>query len=186
MRASARPTAAAAIVLISLALARPAPAADLKFGLGGGATFTSNDIVFGSDFKTGWTVTGRVLWFPSGSFLGVRGAGYYGQSSPLESYFLQTTVKNATLAGGDLNLAVRLTGKGAEGFYLNAGIGLRSYRQEAESPSAGRWTFSDTNISYNGGLGFSWGRFFAEANAVYFKVQESDFVSIPVTIGFQF
>jgi hypothetical protein len=136
--------------LVALSFARPAPADDFKFGIGGGATFTSLDIIFGDGFKSGWTVTGRALWFPSGFFLGVRGAGYYGQTSPMTVYFLGVPVKNATLAGGDLNLAVRLVGKGADG------------------------------------LGYSSGWFFTEANVVYFKVQNSDFVSMPLAVGFQF
>ena len=175
-----------ASLLVALTLACPALADDLKFGIGGGATFTSLGVVFGSDFKTGWNVTGRALWFPSGFFLGVRGAGYYGQSPPAEAYFLGVSSKNATLAGGDLDLAIRLVGKGAGGLYLDLGIGVRSFRQEVENSPTGGWTFSDTSVSYNGGLGFSSGWFFAEANLVYFRVQNSDFVSIPLTVGFQF
>lgn len=109
-----------------------------------------------------------------------------GQTSPTTAYFLGTSVQNGTLAGGDLNLAFRLVGKGADGLYLNAGTGVRSYRQDVETSPRGKWTFSDTNISFNGGLGYSSGWFFTEANVVYFKVQNSDFVSIPLTVGFQF
>ena len=45
---------------------------------------------------------------------------------------------------------------------------------------------SDTNISYNGGFGVSVGPVFGEVNVVYFKVQNSEFLAVPVTVGFQF
>jgi len=45
---------------------------------------------------------------------------------------------------------------------------------------------TETKLSYNAGLGCSMGWFFLEANAVSFKVEDANLLSIPVTVGFQF
>jgi len=171
------------VMLFGFTHAFPAAADDFKLGIGGGATFPIGD--YADAYKTGWNATVRALWLPSSSFVGLRGAGYYGQNAPKYSEFFGTTIKNSSLYGVDANAAFRLTGKGAEGLYANAGIGFRSLRQGAEA-SGEKMTQTDTNISYNAGIGYSTGSFFAEANAVYFRVQGADLWSVPLTVGFQF
>ena len=173
----------ASVTLFALAMSLPASAEDFKLGIGGGATFPIGD--FGDAYKTGWNATVRALWLPSSSFVGIRGAGYYGQNASKYPDFFGTTIKSVGLYGVDANAAFRLTGKGAEGLYTNAGIGFRSLHQAAESTGSS-FSQTDTNISYNGGLGYSARSFFVEANAVYFRVHGADIWSIPVTVGFQF
>ncbi len=174
----------ASVVLLILILTYPAPADDFKLGIGGGATITTGDYADG--YKTGWHGMVRALWFPSSSLVGVRAAACYGQNSPKNGDFFGTSIKDSTLYGGDVNAAFRLTGKGAEGVYANAGIGLRALRQEVEGAGFGKVTQTDTKLSYNAGVGYSKGWFFVEANVVYFKVQDANLWSIPVTVGFQF
>lgn len=189
MGKTAKTLAFASVFLLALTLAGPAPAGDAKFGIGAGATFPVWSLLgfdAPADYKTGWLVTARGLWIPSSSSLGVRVAGYYGQI-PVTSDVL-FGVAHSTLAGGgaDLNLAFRLAGKGPEGLYLNAGIGFRTLRQEVRDGYPFPLVLSDTNISYNGGFGASMGSIFGEVNVAYFKVQNSEFLAVPVTIGFQF
>jgi len=174
----------ASVVLVVLTVARPAPADDLKLGIGGGATITTGD--YADAYKSGWNTTARALWLPSFFFIGVRGAGYYGQNPPKMSDVSGTSNKNSALYGADANVAIRLTGKGADGLYINLGIGCRSLRKATQSPNDGTVTQTDSNISYNAGAGFSTRWFFVEANGVYFKVQGRGLVSIPVTVGVQF
>ncbi len=186
---TAKILAFASVFLLALTLAGPASAGDVKFGIGAGATFPVWSLLgfdVGADYKTGWLVTARGLWIPSTSSFGVRVAGYYGQI-PVTSDVL-FGVAHSTLSGGgaDVNAAFRLTGKGPEGLYLNAGIGFRTLRQEVGDGTPYPLTLSDTNISYNGGFGVSLGPVFGEVNVVYFKVQNSEFLAVPVTIGFQF
>jgi hypothetical protein len=176
-------------LLVAATLTCPALADDFKFGLGAGATWPVWSLITGEapvDYKTGWLVTGRALWIPKTSSLGVRVAGYYGQIPVTSGIALGEA--ESTLAGGgaDLNLAVRLVGKGADGIYLNVGIGFRTLRQELENGNSQKLTFSDTNISYNGGFGVSLGPAFGEVNIVYFKAQNFEFLALPVTIGLQF
>jgi len=184
MKMTARGFLFASAMLLAPVLASPAPAQDLKLGIGGGATFTAGD--YADAYKTGWHGMIRALWLPSSSPVGIRGAGYYGQNSPKESDLLGASIKNSALYGGDLNAAFRLTGKGAEGLYANAGIGLRAIHQQIEAPSFGKISLTSTNISYNAGVGYSARWFFAEANVVYFKVEGANLWSIPLTVGFQF
>jgi hypothetical protein len=186
---TARTLAVASVALLALALAGPARAGDVKFGFGAGATFPVWSLLgfdVPADYKTGWLVTARGLWIPRTSPFGVRVAGYYGQI-PVTNDILWGDA-NSTLSGGgaDLNLAFRLAGKGPEGLYLNAGIGFRTLRQEVEDRFSQTFVLSDTNISYNGGFGVSLGPAFGEVNVVYFKLQNSEFLAVPVTVGFQF
>jgi hypothetical protein len=181
--------AVASVALLALALAGPARAGDVKFGFGAGATFPVWSLLgfdVPADYKTGWLVTARGLWIPATSSLGVRVAGYYGQI-PVTNDILWGDA-NSTLSGGgaDLNLAFRLVGKGPEGLYLNAGIGFRTLHQKVENRYSETLILSDTNISYNGGLGVSLGPVFGEVNVVYFMVHDLEFLAVPVTIGFQF
>ena len=63
---------------------------------------------------------------------------------------------------------------------------MGAIRQELESPGFEKMAQTETTLSYNSGLGYSMGWFFLEANAVYFKVEDANLLSIPVTVGFQF
>jgi len=63
---------------------------------------------------------------------------------------------------------------------------VRAIRQELASPGFAKMALTETKLSYNAGLGCSMGSFFLEANAVYFKVEDANLLSIPVTVGFQF
>jgi hypothetical protein len=173
----------ASVILFSLPIAFPAPAEDFKLGIGGGATFPIGD--YADAYKTGWTTTIRGLWLPSSSVVGLRAAGYYGQNSSKSPDFFGATIKSSSLWGLDANAAFRLTGKGAEGLYANAGIGFRGLTQGVEYAGI-KESQTDVNISYNAGLGYSKGWFFTEANVVYFRVMGADLWSIPVTVGFQF
>jgi hypothetical protein len=184
MKITIRTFVAVSAMLLVPILASPAAAEDFKLGIGGGATFTAGD--YANAYKTGWHGMIRALWLPSSSVVGIRGAGYYGQNSPKGSDFAGVSVKNSALYGGDLNAAFRLTGKGAEGLYANAGIGVRAVHQEMDLGTFGKFSQTGTNISYNAGIGYSAGWFFAEANAVYFSVGGANLWSIPVTVGFQF
>ncbi len=174
----------ASAVLLVPALARPATAEDFKLGVGGGPTFTLGD--YADAYETGWHAMIRGLWLPASSPVGIRAAGYYGQNASKIGDFFGVSIKPSSLYGGDLDAAVRLTGKGAEGLYAFGGVGVRSIRQEASMGVFGTTSQTNTNVSFNGGLGYSVGWFFAEANAVYFKVEGSSLWSIPVSIGFQF
>jgi len=176
--------ASASVVLLVLALARPALAGDFRLGIGGGATFVTGN--YADTYKSGWNGTVRALWLPSSAPVGVRGAGSYGQDAPKSSDVSGTPIGNSALYGVDVNAAVRLVGQGADGLHVNLGIGFRSLRQKIQTPSVGTVTRTDSNISYNVGAGFSTSRLFVEAEAVYFKVQGTSLVSIPVTVGFQF
>ncbi len=175
--------ALASVILFTTVVGFPALAEDFKLGVGGGATFPVGD--FADAYNTGWNTSVRALWLPSSSVVGIRGAGYYGQNAPKYSDFFGIKVQDAALYGLDANAAFRLTGKGAEGLYANAGVGFRSLRQGMEGYGY-KETQTDTNVSFNAGFGYSVGWFFAEANAVYFRVQGADVWSIPLTIGFQF
>jgi hypothetical protein len=137
-------------------------------------------------YKSGWNTTVRALWIPSFFFIGVRAAGYYGQNPAKTSDVIEISIKNSALYGFDVNAAIRVSGEGARGLYVNLGIGSRSLRTETQSPTFGTVTRTDSNISFNAGAGFSAGWFFVEANGVWFKVQGTNLVSIPVTVGFQF
>ena len=181
---TARALLPAAVVLLVLMLAEPVAAEDFKLGIGGGATITTGS--YQSIYKSGWNATARALWFPSSFFIGVRGAGTYGQNPAKEPDEPGTSVKTSAFWGVDANAAIRLTGKGAEGLYVDLGIGFRSLRQEAESPGTGAVTRTDSGISYNGGAGYSTSWFFVEASVVRFRVQGTAFVIIPVTVGVQF
>jgi len=186
---TAKTLAFASVFLLALTLAGPAPAGEVKFGIGAGATFPVWSLLgfdVPADYKTGWLVTGRGLWIPSSSSLGVRVAGYYGQVPATSDVLFG--VAHSTLSGGgaDLNLAFRLVGNGPEFLYLNGGIGFRTLRQKVENRYAETLILSDTNISYNGGFGVSLGPAFGEVNIVYFKLQNSEFLAVPVTVGFQF
>ena len=179
----------ASVFLLALTLAGPAPAGEVKFGIGAGATFPVWSLLgfdVPADYKTGWLVTGRGLWIPSSSSLGVRVAGYYGQVPATSDVLFG--VAHSTLSGGgaDLNLAFRLVGNGPEFLYLNGGIGFRTLRQDVGDRSSHPLTLSDTSISYNLGFGVSVNQVFGEVNVVYFKVQNSEFLAVPVTVGFQF
>jgi len=183
MEGTARTYVFACGVLLILVFSFPAPAEDFKLGVGGGATFTVGD--YADAYKTGWHGTIRALWIPSSSVVGVRAAACYGQNASRYGDFFGTTIGNSALYGGDVSAAFRLTGKGAEGLYANAGIGVRALRQVMEGPGF-KVTQTDTKLSGIAGVGYSRGWFFAEANVVYFRVQDSDLWSIPVSVGFQF
>ncbi len=174
----------ASLALLLLALAGPAPADDFKLGIGGGPTFVTG--YYADAYRSGCNTSVRALWLPSFFFIGVRAAGTYGQNPPKTSDVSGTSIERSALYGVDVNAAIRLSGKGADGFYINLGIGSRSLRQETRSPELGTVTRTDSNISYNAGVGFSTGWFFIEANGVYFRVQGTSLVSVPVTVGFQF
>jgi len=176
-------TRLAHVLLLGFALASPALAEDFKLGIGGGATFPIGD--YADAYKTGWTATVRALWLPSSSVVGLRAAGYYGQNSSKYPDLFGAKIKSASLFGLDANAAFRLSGRGAEGLYANAGIGFRGLTQGVESAGF-KESQTDVNISYNAGLGYSSGWFFTEANVVYFRVMGADLWSIPVTVGFQF
>ncbi len=174
----------ASVILLVLTLASPASADDFKLGVGGGGTIVTG--AYADAYKSGWNAAVRALWIPSSSFLGVRGAGYFGQNPPKTSDPSSAAIGRSTLSGVDANLAVRLTGKGADGLYVDLGIGFRSLRRTTRGPNDGTVTGTDTNISYNAGAGFSTRWFFVEANGVYFRLQGRGLVSIPVTFGVQF
>jgi hypothetical protein len=115
----------------------------------------------------------------------LRASACYGQNASKTGDFFGISFKDSALYGGDLGAAFRLTGRGAEGLYATAGIGVRALRQEVEGPGF-RETQTDTKLSYNGGFGYSKGWFFAEAGVVSFKLNDANIWSIPVTVGFQF
>ncbi len=174
----------ASAALLLLAPAGPAPADDFKLGIGGGPTIAIGN--YADAYRSGWNTIVRALWLPSSFFVGVRAAGTYGQNPPKTSEVPGRSMGNGALYGFDANVAIRLTGKGADGLYINLGIGSRSFRQETRSPTLGTMTRTDSNISYNAGVGFSTRWFFVEVNGVTFRVQGTSLVSIPVTVGFQF
>ena len=178
------PLVPASVVLLALTLAHPASADDFKLGIGGGTTIVTG--TFFDSYKSGWSTAVRALWFPSSFFIGVRGAGYYGQNPPKTSDPSSTAIGSSTLFGFDANVAIRLLGKGADGLYVDLGLGSRSLRGETRCPGCGTVTGTESNISYNVGAGFSTKWFFVEANGVYFRVQGKGLVSIPVTFGIQF
>ncbi len=92
-------------LLVAVVLTCPALADDFKFGFGGGATFPVWSLLGVDapvDYKTGWLVTGRALWIPKTSSLGVRVAGYYGQIPATSRGAFE--VAEGTLAGGGADL----------------------------------------------------------------------------------
>ena len=181
---AAKTLLSASFVLLLLTLAGPAMAEDFKLGIGGGAALTTG--TYAHAYKSGWLAAVRALWFPSGFFIGVRAAGSYGQNPPKAVTERETSTASSALWGVDVSAAIRLTGRGADGLYLDTGIGSRSFRREVPSPAAGAETRTDSNISYNAGAGFSTRWFFVEAGGVYFRVQGTNVISIPLTVGFQF
>jgi hypothetical protein len=181
---SFRTLVSAAVGLLALTLASPAPADDFRLGIGGGPTFVTGNLA--EAYKSGWNATVRALWFPSFIPIGVRGAGYYGQDPPKASDVPGAPIGNCALYGVDANAAVRLLGKETDGLYIDLGVGFRSLRQKIQVPNDGTLTRTDSNISYSAGAGFFSRWFFIEFNAVYFRVQGKSLLSIPVTVGFQF
>ncbi|HQR45888.1 MAG TPA: hypothetical protein PLB02_05890 [Thermoanaerobaculia bacterium] len=181
MRNLVKTFASAALFVFLLAL--PAGADDFKLGIGGGATFPAGN--FANVYDPGWNITLRALWLPGSSVVGLRGAGYYGQNGARNGDFPGVGMDSAQLYGFDADLALRLTGHGAEGLYAYLGGGVRALRQGVHAYGQ-KFSQTDTGASGNAGLGWSAHRWFVEANAVYSGVQGTGLWSFPVTVGFQF
>ena len=176
--------------LISAQSSRGSSGRATSFGVGGGLTMPTGD--YSDCCSTGWNLGGFVQWRQPNQVFGVRGEVQYNRNDIKPEFF--SGVGNESGNSGIFNFGVDgvlevAPQDNAIGWYLLAGVGM--YNQKYSVSSFGN-TASDSRseMGFNagGGLTFRMGgaNLFVEGRWHTFKVDNTTFALIPVTVGLRF